>query len=62
MTMEPFPPLCPNCVQPMRLTRHIEADARHLGQHVFECTVCRVAMTLPEDTERHSAPRRARAD
>jgi hypothetical protein len=29
----------------MRLTRRIEADAMHRGQDVFECAVCRVAMT-----------------
>ena len=41
-------PLCPNCVQPMRLTRRIEADATYHGQEVFECHPCRVAMTEPQ--------------
>jgi len=46
----------------MRLTRHIQADALHLGQHVFECAVCRVAMTLPEDTDCRFARQHRRAD
>jgi hypothetical protein len=29
----------------MRLARHIEGDAMHRGQDVFECATCRVAMT-----------------
>jgi hypothetical protein len=41
-------PLCPNCVQPMRLTRRIEADATFYGQNVFECLACRVAVTQPQ--------------
>jgi hypothetical protein len=55
--MEPFPPLCPNCIEPMRLTRSIQADALHRGQHVFECAACRVAMTLPEEDAKRRAQR-----
>src|SRR5690348_2646323 len=43
--MHEISPLCPNCVQPMRLTRRIAADEAYQGQDVFECSVCRVAMT-----------------
>jgi len=48
-------PLCPNCVQPMRLTRRIEADATYYGQDVFECHVCRVAVTQPQSPERRKS-------
>lgn len=47
-------PLCPNCVQPMRLTRRIEPDATYRGQNVFECHACRVAMTQPQRAELHT--------
>ena len=48
-------PLCPACVQPMRLTRHIAADNTHSGQDVFECSACRVAMTQTARGERQAA-------
>jgi len=57
-TMLPVPPLCPNCVQPMRLTRRIAADASHRGQEVYECTTCRVAMTQSDQPERQPTPAR----
>ena len=47
--------MCPNCVQPMRLTRRIEADSTFYGQDVFECQACRVAVTQPQRPERHVA-------
>lgn len=47
---ETLPP-CPNCVQPMRLTRRIGADQTYCGQDVFECSPCRVAMTQPARSE-----------
>jgi hypothetical protein len=49
--MQPVP-LCPNCIQPMRLTRRISGDASHRGQDVYECAACRVAMTQAAQTER----------
>jgi hypothetical protein len=55
--MEHFLPLCPNCVQPMRLTRHIAADEMHRGQIVFECAPCRIALTQTADLE-HRGGRR----
>jgi hypothetical protein len=51
--MQEILPLCPNCVQPMRLTRRIAADDTHHGQDVFECSTCRVAMTQGARTEPH---------
>jgi len=45
-------PLCPNCVQPMRLTRHIKGDALLRGQEVYECAACRVAMTQAASPDR----------
>ena len=45
LAMQVASTLCPNCVQPMRLTRRIGADQIHYGQDVFECFACRVVMT-----------------
>jgi hypothetical protein len=50
--MHEISPLCPNCVQPMRLARRIAADDAHHGQDVFECAICRVAMTQRAHPER----------
>jgi hypothetical protein len=55
--MEKALPLCPNCVQPMRLTRHIAADEMHRGQNVFECAACRVAMTETAEPARRNSKR-----
>ena len=53
LVMQESLPLCPNCVQPMRLTRRIASDETHHGQNVFECTACRVAMTQTARAESH---------
>jgi hypothetical protein len=45
-------PLCPNCARPMRLARRIAADEMQYGQDVFECPVCRVALTEASRAER----------
>jgi hypothetical protein len=55
--MQETSPLCPNCVQPMRLTRRIAADETHRGQDVFECAACRVAMTQTARAEAQAANR-----
>jgi len=48
LRMQDTSPLCPNCIQPMRLTRRIEADSVYCGQDVFECHACRLALTQPQ--------------
>jgi len=50
-------PLCPNCVQPMRLARRIAADELRHPQDVFECAICRVAMTQSSRTGSPATPR-----